>query len=141
MLCDEIMQPPVTILEGDAVEHAARVMRDENIGFLPVVDHEGRHVGTLTDRDIAIRLVADRRPPATSVREIMTPDVVVCRPHDELTLAEQMMGRKSISRIIVADDDGRVVGVISITDIAERDDGWRVARTLKRIGRRDVRQR
>ena len=135
------MRTPVRwIAEDDTARTAARIMRDENIGFLPVTDASARFVGVVTDRDIAVRVVAEGQGPDVPVSLVMSRDTVSCRPDDELTVAEQLMARKSKSRIVVTDEDRHVLGVISITDVAHRDDGWRVARTVKGITRRELKE-
>jgi CBS domain-containing protein len=140
MLCQNIMQHPVRwISEGDTAQTAARVMRDENIGFLPVCDASGRVVGVVTDRDIAVRLVAGDLPAGTHVSVIMSKEVFACRADDEVTRAEREMSRHHKSRIVCTNDTGHLVGIISMTDIAKHDDGWRVARTLRKITEREAR--
>ena len=72
MLCQEIMKHPVKwVAQDDTARTAARVMREENIGFLPVCDRSGRVLGTVTDRDLAIRLVAEGLP-HPNTRELPT---------------------------------------------------------------------
>ena len=140
MLCSEIMRNPVKwVSDDDTAMIAARVMRDENIGFLPVCDKSGRVIGTLTDRDLAMRLVAENIPAETHVRDIMSKNPVRCSPNDEIQAAEQLMGTQHKSRIVCTDDEGHLLGVVSIADIAKHDDGWRVARTVRKITSREVR--
>jgi CBS domain-containing protein len=140
MLCSEIMKNPVKwVTEDDTAMIAARVMRDENIGFLPVCDKSGRVIGTLTDRDLALRLVAENMPAETRVAELMTHHLVRCSPSDEIQTAEQLMGTQRKSRIVCTDDHGHLLGILSLSDIAKHDDGWRVARTVRKITSREVR--
>jgi CBS domain-containing protein len=95
-------------------------------------------LGTVTDRDIAIRLVAERRDAGTAVDQIMTREVIACRPEDDIRDAEDLMGKHRKSRIMCVDDGGRLVGVISLSDIAEVD-GSRAATTLNRVSQRETR--
>ncbi len=140
MLCREIMQTPVKwVCEDDSAMTAARIMRDENIGFLPVCDKSGRVIGTLTDRDLAIRLVAANVSAESRIAEVMTRELVRCSPDDEIQAAEQLMGARHKSRIVCTDEEGHLLGIVSITDIAQHDDGWRVARTVRKITSREVR--
>src|SRR5262245_11197101 len=140
MICKGVMQHPVKwIGEDDTAWTAARRMRDENIGFLPVCDQSGRVVGTLTDRDLTIRVLADDLPAGTKVREVMTRDLVACEADDELAKAEQMMSARQKSRIVCTDDGGHLVGIISIADIAKHDEGAQVARTVRQIMEREWR--
>ena len=139
MLCKQIMKRDIAcVTNDDPTQIAAARMQAHNIGFLPVCDARGRVVGTLTDRDIAIRLVADNRPASTRVDEIMTREVVACSPSDDVHLAEQLMGRHKKSRIICIDDDGRPVGVISLSDIAQHESSEQTARTMRRVTMREV---
>jgi CBS domain-containing protein len=139
MLCKQIMKRDIAcVTNDDAIQTAAAKMRADNIGFLPVCDATGRVVGTLTDRDIALRIVADARPVSTSVDEVMTREVVACSPSDDVHRAEQLMGRHKKSRIICTDDDGRPVGVISLSDIAQHESSEQTARTMRRVTMREV---
>jgi len=121
MRCEEIMKRDVrTISPDDTVQAAAAIMRDANIGFLPVCDAtSGRVVGTLTDRDIAIRVVAEGHPASVSVGQVMTREVVTCSPEEDVRTAAQRMAAAKKSRIIVTDESGRPVGVISLSDLAQ----------------------
>src|SRR5690606_25743783 len=90
--CQEIMKRDIECLtSADAAHHAASRMRDQNIGFLPVCDDEMKVLGTVTDRDIAIRLVAEQRPLDTTVDQIMTREIVACRPDDDISDAQELM--------------------------------------------------
>ncbi len=139
MLCEEIMKCGVAYVSpDDPAGFAARRMLNENIGFLPICDGSMRVLGTLTDRDIAIRLVAEDRPASTPVKEIMTQEVVACWPTDDVRRAEQLMGRYHKSRIVCLDDEGCLVGVISLSDIAQREDNHRIAKTMREVTRRET---
>src|SRR4051812_42956883 len=105
MKCEEIMKTAVHCAVGnETVQMAARAMRDRNVGFLPVCEPGGRVVGTLTDRDIAIRLATeDKSASRCSVQDLMTREVVSCRPSDDLAKAEELMATRKKSRILVID--------------------------------------
>jgi CBS domain-containing protein len=139
MQCGVLMKTFVECVSPqDSVETAAQVMRDRNIGFLPVCDERtDRVVGTITDRDIAIRVVADRKPATTRVASIMTPDAVACRPEDDIATAEERMAENLVSRIMCINDDGELVGVISLSDIALID-GEQAAKTLEQVSAREA---
>lgn len=140
MNCDAIMKREVeSVSPQDTVDYAARRMRDENIGFLPVCDENRKVLGALTDRDIAIRLVAGNKPASTSVVEIMTMQVVSCRPQDDIREAERLMVRNHKSRIMCIDDAGQLAGVISLSDIARHDGSDRVSTTLRGVTEREAR--
>lgn len=136
-LCREIMKRDVCSLSsGDSVVTAATKMRDQNVGFLPVCDERMKVLGTVTDRDIAIRVVADLRDGSTLVGQIMTREVVACEPEDDISDAAELMADQRKSRIMCIAADGRLVGVISLSDIAEFD-GVHAAIALNEIGRRE----
>jgi CBS domain-containing protein len=138
MRCDQIMKKNVECLTAqDTVEAAARKMRDHNIGFLPVCDNGKKVVGTLTDRDLALRVCADNRAPAsTKVIDVMSTEVIACRPSDDITKAQQLMGQHHKSRMLCIDDAGRLVGVISLSDLAQHQAD--VGATLKDITTREA---
>jgi CBS domain-containing protein len=120
MRCEEVMTREVECLKStDTVANAARRMTELDVGFLPVCRADGAPVGTLTDRDIVLRVVAQQRPFSTHVDDVMTPDVVSCRPDDDVTRAEQLMRINQVSRILCIDDDGQIAGVISLADISQ----------------------
>jgi CBS domain-containing protein len=139
MKCSELMKTEIEVVApSDTVLDAALRMRDRNIGFLPVCDGEMRVVGTLTDRDIAIRLVAEDRPADIAIEQVMSPNVVACRPDEELHAAEQFMAEQQVSRIMCVDEEGVLVGVLSLSDIALCDDAEHVADTLRRVSEREA---
>lgn len=121
MLCSAVMKLDVERCLGSSLlTEAAIAMRDRNVGFLPVCDETRAVVGTITDRDIVVRAIAEGLAPnRTVVAEVMTPEVVTCRPEDELAAAEDAMIRFQKSRIVCVDGARRVVGVISLSDIAK----------------------
>lgn len=119
MQCESIMKRKFECVSPeDRVEAAARRMRDEDIGFLPVCDNEGKVLGTLTDRDIAVRVVADDKPASTHVEEVMSHEVVACRPDADLEEAKQLMASHHKSRILCIDTLGHLAGIISLSDLA-----------------------
>jgi CBS domain-containing protein len=122
MLCRDVMSKDVAVCrETDTVDHCARVMRDRNVGFLPVVDARGLVNGLVTDRDLTVRVLAEDLSLATPVGTVMTRDVRVCRSTDPLRTAERHMAEVKRSRLVVVDAAGRCVGVISLSDVAEAD--------------------
>jgi CBS domain-containing protein len=140
MRCEEIMKKDVEcVLTQDTVQTAAQRMREENLGFLPVCDQSQKVLGTITDRDLAIRVLADARAASTSINDVMTREVIACRPEDDLRKAEELMGTNQKSRIMCVDNGGRLVGVISLSDIAQREDGARASQTLRRVSEREAR--
>jgi CBS domain-containing protein len=139
MKCQDVMKQSVHCAQrADSVLSAATKMRDHQIGFLPVCEGD-RVVGTLTDRDITIRLAtSDRSAASCRVDEIMTAEIVSCRPEDDLAEAEQLMATRQKSRILVTDRNGAIRGVISLSDVAAHDTATRAAVTLKNVATREA---
>jgi CBS domain-containing protein len=139
MLCRDVMVKKVeTCRESDSVAACATLMADRVIGFVPVLDAEDRVTGVITDRDIALRVVSRRLDLDTPVRDVMTRDVRVCRPDDDLVSAEDHMAEARKSRLVVVDAEGRCQGVISRSDIAQSDHGARAGRVLREVTRREA---
>ena len=148
MLVEDIMtRPPITCMADDTAFEAARLMWDHDIGALPVVEPDGRLVGMITDRDLCMAAFLSAAPLASiEVHEAMARDVFACAPIDPVTAAERLMGQRQIRRLPVVDPLGRVLGVVSLHDLAreaERGGGRRrpdvpdvdISRTLAAIGR------
>ncbi|WP_068979571.1 CBS domain-containing protein [Aeromonas sp. EERV15] len=125
---------------SEPVEKIAELMQARNIGFVPICGDDGTVVGTLTDRDLALRVLAEHRS-ASSTRagDIMTRDVVCCGPDEDLNVAQRLMSDHKKSRIGCVDDQKRPVGVISLSDIAARDGGARSSELLSSISEREAR--
>src|SRR5687768_9990388 len=87
------------------VRDAARVMRDRDIGFLPVCEADGTVVGVVTDRDLVLGILAADRSPSTAVEEVMTPDPIVCYTTDDLAWCERLMSENQINRMVVVGED------------------------------------
>jgi CBS domain-containing protein len=119
MIVREAMSPEVeTARPSQSVEEIAELMAKKGIGYLPVCNR-GLLVGIITDRDITCRVVADRRrPQATKVADVMSKEVASCFDDDDLTTAIHLMEQNRVRRIPVVDRDERLVGVLSLTDIA-----------------------
>jgi CBS domain-containing protein len=143
MKCSSLMKADLECCRHDAtVEEAAERMKKRNIGFMPVCDEGGAAIGTVTDRDLAIRVLGERRDaPFTLVEEVMTPEVVSCSPEDELEVAERLMEQYRKSRIVLVDDRGRPVGVISLSDVALVEKGVRAAEILQAVVSREAQVR
>jgi CBS-domain-containing membrane protein len=120
MLCEEVMHRDVAFVSpDDSIEAAAQTMRDEDVGFLPVIDEQRHVVGTVTDRDLVVRALAVGNFDA-KCKDVMSSEVVGCQPTDDLRRAEQLMSEHKIVRLVMLDDVGRLLGVISFSDLA----GW-----------------
>lgn len=136
--CNEVMtKDPVYCLPNDAVARAAQLMKKENIGPIPVIENERtkKLVGIVTDRDLALKVVADGRDPkVTKVEEVMTREVVTCRPEDDLQKALDAMSEHQLRRIPVVEDGNKLVGIIAQADVATRvNQPQKTAETVKGI--------
>ena len=114
----EIMTPRAVVVPPDAsLVEAAQLMRAQDIGDVLVASDQ-QVLGMLTDRDITLRAVADGADPLTvSARAVCTPNPVVVGPHDEVSVAEGLMREHAVRRLPVV-EDGRLVGMVCIGDIA-----------------------
>ena len=122
MKVSEVMTPNVCIANpDDSLKQVAELMAQQDIGFLPVGDMD-RLVGTITDRDIVVRGVANGHDSATKVRAVMTKDVKYCYADQELDDVVQNMGDIQVRRLPVVDREKRLVGVVSLADAALKDD-------------------
>lgn len=129
------MTRDVVLVQPDTpLRDAARMMREADTGFLPVGQGD-RLVGTLTDRDITIRSVAEGHDPnATAVREAMSTEIVCCYDDQQASEAAELMSERQIRRLPVLDRDDRLVGVLSLGDIAtETGEDDLVGQTLEDI--------
>lgn len=139
MICEDVMTREVAVVSTTGTARdAARIMRDENVGFVPVCQADGSVQGTITDRDLALRVLAEDRQPDTRVEEIMSTGLVSCRPQDDLRRAEELMRTNQVNRILVIGDDGKLVGVISLTDVAQYEDERRVGALAADISGREA---
>jgi len=128
---------PVFCQASDTTVIAAKLMKAHNIGALPVVGNlRGRKlIGILTDRDLAMRVVAEARDPNTiTVDRIMSRPLVTCSPDDKCQKALDLMEQRQVKRIPAVDKAGRVVGIISEADVALRvRDDLKTAEVVKSI--------
>ena len=124
---------PRTIEPSTPIAEAARIMRDENVGSLPIT--EGNQlVGTVTDRDITIRAVADGRDPqGTTVQEIASRDIVTVDPQQNLDEALRLMAQHQVRRLPVVEEDGKLVGIVAQADVAQVGDDARTGETVQQI--------
>ena len=124
----------VTVLPDALLVDAARLMRDADIGPLPVCE-KGRILGMLTDRDITVRAVASGKDPqSTRVVEVMTPEVVSCFESDDVRRAAEIMQSAQLRRLLVVSSDGRLAGIVSLGDLAlQTGDEELTGETLERV--------
>jgi CBS domain-containing protein len=122
--CNEVMtKNPVCCLPNDMVSKVAQLMRSDDIGPIPIVENEQTRklVGIVTDRDLAMKIVAEGRDPkSTRAEEVMTRKVVTCHADDDLQKALDAMSGHKLRRIPVVDNNNRVLGIIAQADVATR---------------------
>jgi CBS domain-containing protein len=116
---DVMTSNPRTVSPSDTIQAAARIMKDEDTGVVPIVEN-GKAVGLITDRDIVIRSVADGSQPNRPVREISTANLVFATPDMSTREASKLMGEHQIRRLPVVEND-RLVGIVSLGDIAVKE--------------------
>ncbi len=136
--CREIMRQPVrTVSERETIQTAARLMREADVGFVPVCNRHGVVMGIVTDRDIATRVCAENEPAAhTTVSSVMTRGVITCRANEPISKAERLMRQHRITRILITDPLRHPVGVISLSDLVQYEPSARVKRTLQSVAER-----
>jgi CBS domain-containing protein len=124
---------PTTIESGGTVAEAARKMRDEDAGIIPIVDGD-RLVGTITDRDVAISVVAEGKDPeSTTVGEVASRDLVTIDPQQDLDEALRLMAQHQVRRLPVVEEDGRLVGILAQADVAREASPEQTGRVVEEI--------
>jgi CBS domain-containing protein len=140
MKLSEIMSRDVAMIQPDAsLQTAAKMMRDLNIGFLPVCDGETL-IGVLSDRDITIRALAEGMDVNIMLgRDLMTVPAIYCFEDQDVSEAAQIMAEKQIRRLVILGrDNNRVVGVVSLGDLARHETTDRSGQVLKRVSQPDA---
>ena len=134
MRCSEIMTKNVrTATRKTSLREAAAIMRDGDLGAVPVVD-EGKLIGIVTDRDIVVRVIAEGKDADTGISETMTTELFTVTPDDFVFEAIRLMGDKQVRRIPVVGTEGELAGIIAMADVAlEMEDEREIAETLEEI--------
>jgi CBS domain-containing protein len=123
---------PTTVESTTTAQEAARIMKSEDIGSLPIV--EGKNlVGVITDRDLAIRVVAEGRGTDTTIGEIASKDVVTVDPQQSLEDAARLMAEHQVRRLPVVEEDGKLVGILAQADVAQIGHDALTGDTVQRI--------
>jgi CBS domain-containing protein len=134
---DIMTRDPSCVTPDTPVREAALLMKEEDVGIVPVVDgeHSRQLVGIVTDRDIALRIVAEGREPNTTVRDVMSQDALAtCGPDGDVNDAMDLMASEQVRRIPIVDDRGALVGIVSQADVVRRTrDDDRAEDTIERI--------
>jgi CBS domain-containing protein len=141
MNISELMsKDPCTVTPDTPVSEAARLMKEEDVGMVPVIERvggaetRGRLVGVITDRDIAIRTVAEGRAVDSPVRDVMSGGVRTAAPTDSVEQVMELMGREQVRRVPIVDERGSLVGVVAQADLARKaKNEGHVERTVEQI--------
>jgi CBS domain-containing protein len=133
MKVKEAMTRGVRLVNPDqTIREAARLMAEIDAGALPVGEND-RLVGMITDRDIAIRAVAEGKAPETKIRDVMSHELLYCTEDQDLADVARNMGRNQVRRLPVINHDKRLVGILSLGDLALKEEPTSVGRTVSRV--------
>src|SRR5919107_4833536 len=115
---DVMTSNPCTIDADKDIVYAAKMLKDENVGVAPIVEGD-QLIGVLTDRDIAIKVVAEGKDPQTTkVRDVASKDTVTIDPQQDLEEAVRLMAQHQVRRLPVVEEDGKIVGILAQADVA-----------------------
>ena len=133
---DMMTMNPSVVTPETSVQDAARLMQSEDTGVLPVVESQQslRLIGMITDRDLALRVVAEGRMSAT-VSDAMSTGVRSAKPDDDAKDVMELMAREQVRRIPIVDEQGMVVGIVSQADIVREGDDKRAEKTIEAISK------
>lgn len=136
--CSEVMtKNPICCVPSDIVSKLAQLMKSKDIGQVPIVENgqSKKLVGVVTDRDLALKIVAEGRDPkSTKAEEVMTRKVVTCHAEDDLQKALDAMSEHKLRRIPIVDNINGIVGIIAQADVATRvDQPEKTAAVVKEI--------
>jgi len=130
----------VELRPSDSVLMAVRAMQEECIGIVCVSDQHGAPLGVLTDRDVAVRVCAQERSPReTLLQAVMSGPPMTCHVDDSASEVEGRMQQRGVSRALVVDDDGRLVGVVSLAEIWHHESPFRAESVSRTITQRELR--
>jgi CBS domain-containing protein len=130
---DLMTENPCSIDADKSVAYAAKMMRDEDVGLAPIVEGD-KLIGTLTDRDIAVRVVAEGKDPEqTTVREVASTNIVTIDPQQDLDEALRLMAKHQVRRLPVVEEDGKLVGVLAQADVAREGDDKQTGQVVQEI--------
>jgi CBS domain-containing protein len=132
---DAMTTNPKTLASSAVVVDAARLMKSQDVGIVPIVDGD-RLVGVVTDRDITIEVVAaGKDPQSTTIGEIASKNLVTVDPDQDLEEATRQMAQHQVRRLPVVEEDGRLVGVLAQADVAEHADARKTGEVVEQISR------
>jgi CBS domain-containing protein len=126
---------PRTVTSDSSIAEAARLMRDEDTGIAPITEGE-RLVGVITDRDVAIKVVAEGKDPETTkVTQIAATNLVTIDPEQDLDEALRLMAQHQVRRLPVVEEDGKIVGILAQADVAQHADASRTGEVVEEISK------
>jgi CBS domain-containing protein len=125
---------PTTVTPDTPATEAARIMKTEDTGIVPIVDGD-RLGGVITDRDLTLRILAEGKSPDTKVGELASKDLVTIDPQQSLEEAARLMAEHQIRRLPVVEEDGRLVGILAQKDLAEAGHDTLTGEVVERISR------
>ena len=132
---DLMTSNPHALESGSSVMEAARIMRDEDAGIVPIVEGE-RLVGTVTDRDITVRVVAEgKSPESTTVGEVSSRELVTIDPQQSLDEALRLMARHQVRRLPVVEEYGKLVGIVAQADVAKHASSKKTGDLVEKVSR------
>ena len=131
---DAMTANPTTVEPGTTAAEAAQTMKSENVGSLPILDG-GRLVGVVTDRDLALRVLAEGKGSETVVGEIASKDVVTIDPQQTVEEAARLMAEHQLRRLPVCEEDGKLVGILAQADIAQSGHDTLTGETVQQISK------
>lgn len=123
---------PTTVEASASLQEVARLMKAEDVGSIPIVEGD-RLTAIVTDRDVAIRAVAEGKGPETTVSDIASQDLVTIDPQQSLDEAARLMGEHQLRRLPVTDEDGKLIGMLAQADIAQSGHDSLTGDTVQRI--------
>ena len=133
MRVSEAMSRDVRVANPDqTIRDAARIMNEIDAGVLPVGEND-RLFGMITDRDIAVRAVAEDKPPSTKVRDVMSREVLYCYDYQDLDEVAMNMGDEQVRRMPVVNREKRLVGIVSLGDVAQTGNATTTGRAVADI--------
>src|SRR6266511_3114402 len=132
---DVMTSNPCTIDADKDIAYAAKMLKDEDVGIAPIVEGD-QLIGVLTDRDIAIKVVAEGKDPkSTTVREVASTNVVTIDPQQDLDEALRLMAQHQIRRLPVVEEDGKIVGILAQADVARQADDAKTGELVEEISK------
>ena len=131
---DVMTRDPRCVTPETSAREAAQVMKDEDVGIVPVVEGE-RLIGVVTDRDIALRVVAAGRDSSATVRDVMSSGkIATCRPDEDLDRVMETMAKEQVRRIPIVDERGSLVGIVAQADVVlKAKDDRKAEKTVEQI--------